>query len=94
MQRYCRLYYPRSQQHANLFTHRRRCNTRVTPPCSYQRLANSAALEALFFPYVFQFILYIAVLLFAILPDDSSHECAPSAAFAASACSRAIVMLR
>ena len=40
----------------------------------YQRLANSAALEALFFPYVFQFILYIAVLLFAILPDDSSHE--------------------
>jgi hypothetical protein len=52
----------------------------VTPPpppphrLRYQRLANSAALEALFFPYVFQFILYIAVLLFAILPDDSSHE--------------------
>jgi hypothetical protein len=44
------------------------------PLCRYQRLANSAALEALFFPYVFQFTLYIAVLLFAILPDDSSHE--------------------
>ncbi len=47
----------------------------LTARCSYQRLANSAALEALFFPYVFQFTLYIAVLLFAILPDDSSHEC-------------------
>ena len=43
------------------------CALKMCDNCySYQRLANSAALEALFFPYVFQFILYIAGLGFRV----------------------------